>query len=98
MRLWTLTSPTSLSQRLSFDLKRPGPKANGRRQSNAPLSLQCVPAGVAIEVAVVLLRCAFGIGEPDGCFARGARGDRPGQRVYFTLLCDKREEEADARN
>ena len=60
--------------------------------------LQSIPSGVAVEIAFVLLRRPFGISEPHGCVAHGARGHRPGKRIHFALLRDKCKKKADARN
>lgn len=60
--------------------------------------LESVPAGVAIKVALELLRRGFGIGEPDGRIARGARGELAGERVHLAFARDKGKEEGDLRN
>jgi len=60
--------------------------------------IQSVPARVAVEVALELLRCALWISKPHRRIACGALGHCSRKRLHFALPHDKRKQEADLDN
>lgn len=53
------------------------------------------PAGVAVEITLMFLGCAFGIGEPQGGITGGARDELCREGVNLFLFGDEGEREGD---